>query len=359
MIHVGDTQESERVEIPIFHTGVFGQSGVGKTKLLKYMISQVVNEGYSVLIFDAKITGPEFEDIGLEIPFYLEESTDPDVFRSLIEGMRPRGKGNMERYRGGFIEVCDPGDGKPAKDFKEIGERLDEKLTDKKIRGYTRSMYSEIKRDYRKLMELLSDHKFAPEVKGGGEKIIRMPTWKLPNLNLQGLIVGSTTEYALKYLRKVIVLVDEAPNFVSQKEFNPAKSSLQRLDAQGRKGEVFGWYSGQTITGFDKANMKNLWYWIMGREMERNEAKDVYETQSSKVLKIDEIKTLKVRQFIVSTPDVTKLVTVPKIEEKELFPRGSWEGLIRGTEQEAYQRAPSPEDWEDVYQRAEEVLSKA
>lgn len=95
--------------------------------------------------------------------------------------------------------------------------------------------------------------------------------------------------------------------------------SLQDLDEQGRKNEVFGWYSGQTITGFDKANMKNLWYWIMGREGERNEAKAVYDTQSPKLLNIDQIRTLKVREFIVSTPDFTRLVTVPIVNEEELF----------------------------------------
>lgn len=320
MIHIGNTEKGEKVEIPIFHTSVFGQSGVGKTKLLKYMMSQVVKEGYRVLILDSKVTGPEFEGIGREIPFYLEESTDPDVFRSLIEGMRPKGKGNMERYRAGFIEICDPGDGTPAKDFKDIGKRLENKLHDPKIRGYTRSMYSEITRDYRKLTELLSGHKFSRSVEHESDsQITRMPTWKLPNLNLQGLIVGSTVDFILRNESKLIVLTDEAPNFVSQREFNPAKSSLQRLDAQGRKTEVYGWYSGQTITGFDKANMKNLWYWVMGREMERNEAKDVHETQTHKILTVDEIKRLQVREFLVSTPDFTKLVRVPEIDEKEIF----------------------------------------
>ncbi|MDE1854519.1 MAG: DUF87 domain-containing protein [Thaumarchaeota archaeon] len=301
------------MEIPVHHTGVFGQTGVGKTKLLKIMISQAVQQGYRVLIFDSKVTGAEFEGIGTDVGFYIDESTDPDIFRSLLEGMRTRGRGNMERYRGGFIEICDGTDS-----FEEIGERLKAKLSDSKIRGATRAMYHEIQFDYGRLMKFLVEQKFPgtlPDLRP--LQIARVPTYRLPNLALQGLVVRSMVE---RYLHagphKLIIVVDEAPNFVNQKRFNPAKDALQELDAQGRSTEKFGWYSGQTITGFDKANMKNLWYWVMGREMEKNEAKDVFDTQTSKALSIDEIKRMKVREFIVSTPDGATVVMVPKVDEK-------------------------------------------
>lgn len=311
MIHIGDDAKGGRVEITVHHTGVFGQTGVGKTKLLKYMMEQARAEGFSVLIFDSKVTGPEFEGMGAELPFYLEESTDPDVFRSLLEGMRTRGKGNMERYRGGFIEVC-----QDTKTFEEVGHNLKLKLADSKIRGYTKSMYSEIFYDYGRLIKLLEGENFA-HIRSINfrQPVSRVPTYRLPNLALQGLVVRSMVEALLKTERKLIILVDEAPNFVNQKKYNPAKDALQLLDAQGRSKEIFGWYSGQTITGFDKANMKNLWYWIMGREMEKNEAKDVFDTQTSKALSVDQIKRMKVREFIVSTPDFAKVVMVPKLED--------------------------------------------
>lgn len=314
MIHIGNAPNGERVGIPIHHTGIFGQTGVGKTKLLRYMIEQAVEQGYHVLIFDSKVTGPEFEGVGTDIGFYIDESTDPDIFRSLLEGMRTRGRGNMERYRGGFIEICDG-----ANNFGEIGENLRAKLNDQKIRGYTKAMYREIQYDYGRLMKLLVAKKFPgslPDLRY--ITVARVPTCELANLALQGLVVRSMVE---RYLHmgphKLIVVVDEAPNFVNQKRFNPAKDALQELDAQGRSTEKFGWYSGQTITGFDKANMKNLWYWIMGREMEKNEAKDVFETQTSKALSIDQIKRMKVREFIVSTPEGAKTVTVPSLDGKK------------------------------------------
>lgn len=322
MIHVGRDGNGEEVSIPEFHTAVFGQSGVGKTKLLKYMISQVVKEGYRVFIFDSKVTGPEFEGIGTEVPFYLEApldpdmgSIDPDAFRSLVEGMRTKGKGNMERYRFAFIEIC-----KEAETFQDIGEKLRAKLDDPKIRGYTKSMYSEIHFDYTRLMKLLERHSFSKKVQGLGDPIVRMPTWKLPNLALQGVVVRSVVEELLRSQEKMVFLVDEAPNFVPQRGYSPAKSALQDVDEQGRKGKIWGWYSGQTLTGFDKQNMKNVWYWIMGREMERNEAKDVYDTQTTKVATMERIKKMGVREFLVSTPDFTKLVTVPLVDEKKLFP---------------------------------------
>ena len=46
MIHIGDTKDGKRIEIPVHHTGTFGQTGVGKTKMLKYMISQAVEQSY-------------------------------------------------------------------------------------------------------------------------------------------------------------------------------------------------------------------------------------------------------------------------------------------------------------------------
>jgi hypothetical protein len=310
MIHIGDTADGRRVEIPVHHTGIFGATGTGKTTLLKYMLSQV--EGFQTIIFDSKVTGAEFDGVGVDVPFYIEESTDPDVFRSLIEGMRLRGRANMERFRGGFIEVCNG-----AKTFDEIGINLIAKLSDPKVRGYTRAMYQEIQYDYNRLMDLIREQDFMRQLPfDEGEAVVRIPTTKLPNLALQGLVVRSVVERVLKTRRNVIFLIDEAPNFVSQRRYNPAKDALQLLDAQGRSKSIFGWYSGQTLTGFDKSNMKNLWYWIMGREMERNEAKDVYDTQTFKALAIDQIKQLKVREFIVSTPDFTEKVTVPQIPDE-------------------------------------------
>lgn len=330
MIHIGDSTDysepghivdrEERVEIPIWHTGIFAQSGMGKTKLLKYMISQAVKEHFRVIIFDSKVVGPEFVGIGQEAPLFLRESTDPDVFRSLLEDMRTKGRGNMERYRGGFIELCDPPDGEPAKDFAEIEKRLQKKLSDKKIRGSTRLMYYEINHDLVKLKKLIQSKEIASEPSTPNSMIVRYPTWQLPSLALQGLVVKSVIEEAMPFAKKTIFVIDEAPNFIHQRKFNPAKDAIQTLDAQGRSNELFGWYCGQTLTGFDKANMKNLWYWVIGREMEPNEAKDAYDIQTTKILSVDQIRTLKVRQFIVATPDTTKLITVPMVDEKALFP---------------------------------------
>lgn len=315
-IHLGDSADAKRFEIPVWHTGAFGQSGVGKTMLLKYMLKQATDEGYRALVIDSRLTNPEFEGIGQDIPLYLEESTDPDVFRSLIEQMRAKGRGNMERYRGGFIEICSG-----AKSFAEIGRRLDAKLSDKKIKGYTRTMYFEIKHDYDRLMKLIGNFEFSKKLKLADKSpISRMETRVLPTATLQGLVVRSVIEELMRRgEKKLIVLIDEAPNFCHQEHFNPAKEAIQTLDNQGRANELFGWYSGQTLSGFDKANMKNLLYWALGREMERNEAKAVHETQTYNVLNVQEIRRLKQREFLAISPDETVKIMVPYVEVKDLF----------------------------------------
>lgn len=357
MIHIGDTPDGKRVEIPVFHTGVFGQTGVGKTRLLKYMMAQAEKEGYTVLIFDSKITGAEFEGVGEDLDFYLEESTDPDVFRSLIEGMRTKGKGNMERFRGGFIEICEPPDAPKAKNFKEIGKRLQDKLSDPHIRGFTRSMYSEVYHDYKKLTELIGEFRFSENIVMDVGGVYRIPTYRLPNLALQGLVVRSVVDRILgsRSFEKLILLVDEAPNFVPQTEFSPAKPSLQRLDSQGRSHKIFGWYSGQTLTGFDKRNMKNLWYWVIGREMENNEARDAWKTQTTKALKVDEIRRLKVREFVAISPEFTERIMVPEVPDRF----GTRHELSAKVAENNDKFAMAlDDDWSDVGRRVEEVEAK-
>ena len=319
-INIGDTDAGEHISIPIHHTAIFGMTGVGKTKLLKHMLAQAVEQGFRVIIFDSKITGPEFAGIGEDLPFYMESpideslgQIDPDAIQALCEGMRTRKKANMDRYRGGFIEIC-----KDAKDFAEVNKNLQSKLADNHVRGNTRLMYQEIAYDFVRLLKMLKTQHFSNTMVLP-TSIGRVPTCDLPNIAIQGLVVRSMVESLLRWpqWRKVVIIVDEAPNFIHQKKYNPAKDALQQLDAQGRSTEKFGWYSGQTITGIDKASLKNTWYWIMGREQEQNEAKDVYDTQTYKVRSADEVKQLKVRQFIVSTPDWAKLVMVPKIDTTE------------------------------------------
>ena len=336
-IYIGDSTEGERVSIPVFHTGIYARSGMGKTTLIKDMIAQAVAQGYRVLIFDSKATGTEFDGIGKDVPFYLEQSADPDVYRSLIEGVRVGEKGNMEYFRGGFIEICEPEDRRPAKDFADIGRNLQAKLDDhKRINGRTRSMYREIQRDHNKLMEMLAQYHFdehpawlmediIEDIDRAWAPILRMPIHDLPNLSLQGLVVRSVIEQVLKSCHDMVVVIDEAPNFVNQNQYNPAKLALQRLDAQGRSKKIFGWYTGQTLTGFDKKNMKNLEEWILGGEMERNERNAVYDTLTgsdaipgdTRPKKLAAIKNMKVREFFVMVPGSTTLVTVPKILQQE------------------------------------------
>jgi|GEM_PF-6745870 len=313
MIHLGDTADGRRIEIPVHHTGIFGQTGVGKTRALKYMARQAVEQGFAVLIIDSKLTHPEFKGFGKDMPLYLEESTDTDVFRSLIEGMRTEGRGDMNRYRGGFVELCEPFDMPPAASFKQIGERLEAKLRDKAIRGSTRAMYSEIRRDYLRLMKMLGEHEFSKKLEIP-RPIARMETRVLSNVALQGLVLKSVINQILREEKDLIILVDEAPNFCNQNMYNPAKSALMALDAQGRSKGLFGWYSGQTLTGFDKKNMKNLWYWLIGREMEPNEAKDAHSVQTYKRLSVDEIRRLGVQEFVAVTPESTDKIRVPDVD---------------------------------------------
>jgi len=321
MIHLGNTDDGKRFEIPVHHTGIFGQTGVGKTRELKYMARQAVDQGFAVLIIDSKIPHPEFKGFGIDIPLYLEESTDADVFRSLIEGMRTEGRGDMNRYRGGFIELCEPADEQPAENFKHVGARLEAKLHDKAIKGNTRVMYAEIRRDFKKLMDMIGNHQFSKRLEIP-RPIARMETRVLPNVALQGLIVKSVIDQVLRQEKDLIILIDEAPNFCHQKIYNPAKRALMALDAQGRSKGIFGWYSGQTLTGFDKANMKNLWYWVIGREMEVNEAKDAHAVQTFKRLTVDEIRRLPVQEFVAVSPEATDKIRVPDVDVNGFLENG-------------------------------------
>lgn len=319
MIDLGiDLTTKLDIVIPIWHTGIFGMSGVGKTKLLKYMLSQAKKDEYRVLIFDSKVTGAEFEGIGEEIPFYLKQSTDPDVLISLLESSTER-RGNYQWARGGFIKISED-----SKTFEDVGDNLAAKLKDKNVKGRTHDMYYEIKHDWDKLMELIEKFEFEfPPKLTTDNWIFRMPTWKLPNIALQGLVVGSTVDWLMRSpWKKFILLFDEAPNFVHQKYYNPAKRTIQILDSQGRSKELFGWYSGQNITGFDKSNMKNLNYWALGRQKEKNEANDTYNTISHKIVTRDEVKTLPIRTFLIETPEDTFKIEVPFVDETQLFGNG-------------------------------------
>jgi len=339
MIHIGNTDDGTPVMIPVFHTGIFGMSGIGKTTLLKYMLKQAKKEGFRVIIFDSKLTGEEFKGIGHEIPFYLEQSTDADVLMSLLEDVRKR-RGNYNWARGGFLKICED-----TKTFEDVEKNLARKLEE--THGKTNDMYFEISKDFEKLRKLIQQFEFSKSpLIDNSHDIFRMPTTLLPNVALQGLVVKSTIDWILPHQSHLIVLLDEATNFAHQKRFNPAKQSIQDLDAQGRSKGLFGWYSSQNLTGFDKANMKNLWYWALGRQKEGNEVKDSYETLSHKIVSKDEIKTLPVGTFLVDTPDQTFKVNVP------------FEGVTMPKLGDVPVSLHQEEDWQDVYDAAQRVIAQ-
>lgn len=130
---------------------------------------------------------------------------------------------------------------------------------------------------------------------------------------VQSLVIASTLETLHEKASGVIVVIPEAWKFVPEGRGTPVKYPLEAIARQGAGVGVYVFLDSQDITGVDKAILKNVDTWLIGRQREKNEVERAIAQlplPRGQRPRPEEIMRLPVGHFLVATRNEVRMVYV-------------------------------------------------
>lgn len=294
--------EDYAVSIPLHHTVITGLTQLsGKTTTIDALVSRLP-EDFTALVFQTKRGEIAFHGGREAQPFY-RANVDWEYVQSLLEAaMNER----LKFERSWIIKAT-----KGAETLRQVYENIQEARTGPRVRGLDESVYTNLAAYFEKVLPELEANPFA-------EQLSLQPGVNVMNLGhlseqLQSLVISSCLEEIHDSYKDTVVVIPEAWAFLPQARGNPVKWAAQHVIRQGAANGVYLWLDSQDVTGVDKAILKSVGNWFLGRQREVNEVKRVLAqlpVPSSARPKAEEVMTLPIGHFFVSAGDFCKKVYV-------------------------------------------------
>jgi len=291
---------AEPVYIPLHHLVVTGTTQLsGKTTTLEGLISR---SDLTSIAFRTKRGEGSFRlpDVHTHEPFFRERA-DWQYVQGLLEAtMRER----MRFERSWIIDAS-----KGAKTLRGVLDNVVEQLDVAK--GLSKSVLTTLKAYLEIVVPEIEAIDFARELdlKPG------LNVMDLVGLRdeVQSLVIASTLEALHESASGVIVVIPEAWKFVPEGRGTPVKYPLEAIARQGAGVGVYIFLDSQDITGVDKAILKNVDTWLIGRQREKNEVERAIAQlplPRGQRPKPEEVMRLLVGHFIVATRNEVRTVYV-------------------------------------------------
>lgn len=305
----------EEVYVPEKHVVVTGATGdSGKTTTLEAIASRSQK---AFLVF---LTKPDEKEFGgyIELRPFYSERTDWKYYASIFEASLHE---KMKWERSWIIKATHGPVHQPAKSLREFWENIKKLLKDSRQDSQREAAYLNLNEYLKEIVPEIEGYDFArtfPELKQGRIYVMDL---KDMSEEVQGMIIASCLEWIQKHERNIDVTIPEAWKFLPQERGSPIKHAAQLFIRQGATKGNRMLLDSQDITGMEKSVLKQVTVWIMGLQMEENEAKKTLKQvplPASMKPKPHEVQTLVLGQFFVATPSMVKKIFVwPKWAGKE------------------------------------------
>lgn len=298
-----ETNTGTEIDIPIFHTVVTGITRHGKSETMNALAQRAHDQGYTILIFDVK-NPRDYGGFGQDIPIYLEEHTDPTTLKRLLENQSGMG---LSFQFSELIKMYEPGD-----TYHDMLERMTEAM-DEDVHPVEEDKLRVLVHLLQNLTEELDRVEISDALELQPNEINVMDLHAVDD-SIQQLAIAGSVKQVLDEHQDVIIILDEAHNFIPQRKQPPARESLVKAIREGAANNNWLWISDQTITGVDKDPLKQVGVWILGKQREKNEAKRVLDQiPGSTSYGSDDVMTLDTGHFIVALDDAQPLVYVQPV----------------------------------------------
>lgn len=278
---VGFMHSGRIVTVPLTHTAIQGMTGVGKSTAEKRLIHEFASRGVRFLLIDVK-QERDFLGVGHETRPFLRESTNPLLLKAVLES---QAGWSLTGMFGTILVIC-----QGAGNIADVRQNAALMAADPRVRPQRREEANKLIFFLDELLRQISIGDFADDLELP-EQVNVMNISPYPR-SIQQLIVDGVLSTILRREHNLVVVIEEIINFAGQSESSEAESTIRQYIREGRASGLWLWIAGQSVTEIDKRVLKQMLVWIMGRQMEQNEAVRIVKQIPKATIKADDIKTL-------------------------------------------------------------------
>jgi hypothetical protein len=302
----------EPVHIDPDHLIVTGQTRVaGKTETLNAL---VYRSRRRAIAFRTKRGEMTFDAAGTLKPFYREPRKSNSRFidrryvKSILEASESRGLNFEEAW---IIRACEG-----ARTLRDVYDNI-VRLQREARRGIDENQYLKLRRYFEDILPQLEEREYATTI--SLVQGINVMDLEMLSHEMKCLVMERTIAYVMERMRDVIVLLPEGWKYVPEKTTTPVKAAAI---AMGREGASLGnhvWVDSQDLRGVDKELVGQCTTWLMGVQVEENEARRTRESLGRRV-SVADIQGLRRGHFYLRTKmnELTHVYVLPADVPEEM-----------------------------------------
>jgi hypothetical protein len=286
---------TSKVSLDVSHIFISGTTGTGKSKTMRAIIER---SNQKFLILDAK-RPRDYEGFGSDIPLFIRQQMKALNLKDLIESTE---RISIKKEFPMLSRLI-----RKSTDWQSLLELAREIQNNPKTRDFYKDILETLIVLFEELVAEYSKYTFSESIKLPNKYNVMNISELSPQL--QQIVVSSTVNYVHENMKNVIIVIDEAHRFIPQTDASGCMRDIVKLIREGRANGCFLWVADQTVTGVSKQVLKQMQFWVLGRQGELNEAqRTVKQIPRAKSLGItvDMIQTLDVGEFLIVTPKWAK-----------------------------------------------------
>jgi len=299
----------EPVGIPKRHLAIFGVTrDSGKTTFIE---AAIVASGLIAITFRTKRGELGFEKAKV-LPLFFDERglLHWKALEGLIAATLEEKVQREPGIRGAIIRVCT----RPtkAKSLSEIHLRVKEKLTDSKVRGFEKDVFTkldayldEVLPQLEKLRGRFTDRLELHETGTYVEDLIGLSD------ELQNLFLASLMRKVYEEFSGVIIPLPEVWKFLPQDKGSPVKWIIEKFAREMGAVDNWLWIDAQDLRGVDKKHLRSIDTRLFGRQPDSHEIEELLKAlplPKHQKPKSEEIMTLKLGHFYAKLKNKVELV---------------------------------------------------
>lgn len=286
----------EPVYIEPDHFLITGQTRMaGKTVTLNAMVSRSQRKA---IAFRTKRGEMVFSATNVLKPFYREPKLQRSKFiswqyvKSILEASQGRGMNFEEAW---IIRACDG-----ATSLSGVYENI--KALQKATRkgGINENQYLKLTAYFDIILPQLKEREFSTKLKL--KKGINLMDLQPLTFEMRCLVMERTITYVMEKMKDVVIMLPEGWKYVPQKLTTPVKAAAINLAREGASILNHIWVDSQDIRGVDKVLVGQCTTWMLGVQVEANEAKRTRVSLGDRVA-VKEIQGLKLGHFYLRKKD--------------------------------------------------------
>lgn len=336
------------------HALITGQTRMaGKSETLNALVYRSKRKA---IAFRTKRGEMAFDAIQKLKPFYKEPKAQRSKYiswqyvKSILEASQGRGMNFEEAW---IIRACDG-----AKNLNDVYENI-KQLQSKSRRGIDENQYLKLSAYFQIILPQLKEREFSSRLRL--KKGINLMDLQPLTFEMRCLVMERTINQVMEKMKDVVIMLPEGWKYVPEKLTTPVKMAAINLGREGASIRNNIWVDSQDLRGLDKVLVGQCTTWLLGVQVEENEAKRTRASLGNRV-KLKDIQGLKLGHFFLrnKSNELIHVYVLPAGVPEEMGRKVALGEISVQVVKDYLEklRAGKMEDEEEMYRKENEELKK-